>query len=118
MPHPNRICFCANPNSGKTLAIKNVLLRSVPVYERIVIYHADPTSEEYSDIDAEYVTEIPGVDFWDRTKKILFILEDINFRRLKADQKQLVDRYYGSCSTHHSISVWSTFQRAFSCPLK
>ena len=116
MPHPNRIIFCANPNSGKALAIKNVLLRSDPPYERIVVYHADPTSEEYGDIDAEYVTEIPEVDFWDRTKKNLFIIEDINFKRLKADQKQLVDRYYGSFSTHHSISVWSTFQRAFSCP--
>ena len=81
-----------------------------------MVFHADPTSEEYGDIDAEYVTEIPDVDFWDRTKKNLFILEDINFKRLKADQKQLVDRYYGSFSTHHSISVWSTFQRAFSFP--
>ncbi len=48
--------------------------------------------------------------------KILFILEDVNFRRLKRDQKDLIDRYYGCFSTHHSISVWSTFQRAFSCP--
>ena len=116
MPHPNRIAFIANPNSGKPLAIKNVLLRSFPPYERIIVFHADPTSEEYNDIDAEYIDYIPEVDYWDRTKKNLFILEDINFKRLKADQKMLVDRYYGSFSTHHSISVWSTFQRAFSCP--
>ena len=35
---------------------------------------------------------------------------------MKSTQKALVDCYYGCFSTHHSISVWSTFQRAFSCP--
>ena len=65
MPHPNRIAFIANPNSGKTLAIKNVLLRSFPPYERIIVFHADPTSEEYNDIDAEYIDYIQEVDYWD-----------------------------------------------------
>ena len=50
------------------------------------MFHADPTSEEYQDIDAEYIDKIPEVEFWDRTKKNLFIFEDINFKRLKADQ--------------------------------
>ncbi len=48
---------------------------------------ANMTSEEYNDLDAEYVDEIPEVDFFDRSMKNLFILEDINFRRLKRDQE-------------------------------
>ena len=93
-----------------------MLIHAEPPFERIVIYHSDPSSKEYNDIDAEYIDYIPEVDFWDEDVKNLFILEDINFKRLKRDQKDLVDRYYGCFSTHHNISVWSTFQRAFSCP--
>jgi len=116
LPHPSRAIFCAEPNNGKTLILKNCLIHARPIFDRIVIYHVDPSSEEYGDVDAEYVQDIPEVDFFDKSLKNLFILEDINFNRLKQDQKDLVDRYYGSFSTHHSISVWSTFQRAFSCP--
>ena len=117
MPHPSRIILCAEPNLGKSLIIKNLLLHASPHFERIVIFHSDPTSKEYTDIDAEYIyDEIPEVDFFDENVKNLFILEDINFKRLKRDQKDLIDRYYGCFSTHHSISVWATFQRAFSCP--
>ena len=116
MPHPSQIIFCAGTNQGKTLILKNCLMHANPIFDRIVIYHNDPTSEEYNDVDAEYVSEIPEVDFWNKNMKNLFILEDINFKRLKRDQKDLIDRYYGCLSTHHSISVWATFQRAFSCP--
>ena len=116
LPHPSRVIYCAASNLGKTLILKNCLIHATPNFNRIVIYHNDPSSEEYNDVDAEYVTEIPEVDFWDKNLKNLFILEDINFKRLKRDQKELIDRYYGCFSTHHSISVWSTFQRAFSCP--
>ena len=116
MPKPNRLILCAEPNLGKSNIIKNMLYHANPPYERIVIFHSDPTSKEYNDIEAEYVDEIPEVEFFDETVKNLFILEDINFKRLKRDQKDLIDRYYGCFSTHHNISVWATFQRAFSCP--
>ena len=116
MPKPSRIILCAEPNLGKSNIIKMMLIHAEPPFERIVIYHSDPSSKEYNDIDAEYIDYIPEVDFWDEDVKNLFILEDINFKRLKRDQKDLVDRYYGCFSTHHNISVWSTFQRAFSCP--
>ena len=117
MPKPSRIILCAEPNLGKSNIIKLMLVHAEPIFERIVIYHSDPTSKEYTDIDAEYICdEIPEIDFWDENVKNLFILEDINFKRLKRDQRDLIDRYYGCFSTHHNISVWATFQRAFSCP--
>ncbi len=46
------------------------------------------------------------------------MFEDINFKDMKRDQMALVDRYYGCWSTHHNISVWSTFQDPFSCPAR
>ena len=49
-------------------------------------------------------------------RKSLLVFEDINFKDMKRDQMALIDRYYGCWSTHHNISVWSTFQDPFSCP--
>ena len=37
---------------------------------------------------------------------------------MKRDQLALVDRYYGCWSTHHNISVWSTFQDPFGAPAR
>ena len=37
---------------------------------------------------------------------------------MKRDQLALPDRYYGCFSTHHNLSVWSTFQDPFSCPAR
>ena len=37
---------------------------------------------------------------------------------MKRNQLGLADRYYGCFSTHHNISVWSTFQDPFSCPAR
>ena len=116
LPKPHRTILCAEPNLGKSNIIKNILYNANPPYERIVIFHSDPTSKEYSDINAEYIDEIPEVDCFDENIKNLLILEDISFKRLQKSQKELVDRYYGCFSTHHNISIISTFQRAFSCP--
>ena len=67
-----------------------MLIHAEPPFERIVIYHSDPSSKEYNDIDAEYIDYIPEVDFWDEDIKHLFILEDINFQRLNEIKKILL----------------------------
>ena len=115
MPHPSRIILCAPPNSGKTLVVKNLLLHKQPIYDNIYIYHNDPSSKEYDEIEAIHLEEIPPIDEFDENEKNLFILEDISFKDLNKAQKALIDRYFGCWSTHH-ISVWATFQDPFSCP--
>ena len=55
MPKPSRIILCAEPNLGKSNIIKMMLIHADPPFERIVIYHSDPSSKEYNDIDAEYI---------------------------------------------------------------
>ena len=110
MAHPSRIIACGPCNTGKSLIFLNLAMHADPIFDRIVIFHNDGESEEYSDIDAEYVDEVPTIDFFDKNQKSLLIFEDINFKDMKRDQMALVDRYYGCWSTHHNISVWATFQ--------
>ena len=118
MAHPSRIIGCGPCNVGKSLIFLNLMVRADPVFDRIVIYHNDPESEEYEEVDAEYVDEVPTIDFFDKTQKNLLVFEDINFKAMKRDQLALVDRYYGCWSTHHNISVWSTFQDPFGAPAR
>ena len=63
MPKHSRIILCAEPNLGKPNIIKLMLVHTEPPFEGIVIYHSEPSSKEYSEIDAEYIDYIPEVDF-------------------------------------------------------
>ena len=116
MSHPSRIIACGPCNVGKSLILLNLMMRADPPFDRIVIYHNDPESEEYDQVDVDYVSEVPSIDYFDKNEKSLLVFEDINFKDMKRDQMALIDRYYGCWSTHHNISVWSTFQDPFSCP--
>ena len=116
MAHPSRIIACGPCNVGKSLILLNLMMRADPPFDRIVIYHNDPESEEYDQVDVDYVSEVPSIDYFDKNEKSLLVVEDINFKDMKRDQMALIDRYYGCWSTHHNISVWSTFQDPFSCP--
>lgn len=118
MAHPSRIIACGPCNVGKSLVFffLNLAMHADPLFDRIVIFHNDGESEEYEQIDAEFIDEVPTIDFFDKKEKTLLIFEDIPFKDMKRATLSLVDRYYGWWSTHHNISVWSTFQDPFSCP--
>ena len=118
MAHPSRIIACGPCNVGKSLILLNLMMRADPPFDRIIIYHNDPESEEYEQVDAEYVDEVPTIDMFNKNEKSLLVFEDINFKDMKRDQLALADRMYGCWSTHHNISVWSTFQDPFSCPAR
>ena len=47
------------PNSGKTLVIKNLLLRQYPPFEKISLIHCDgQNTQEYNDVDVEILEQI------------------------------------------------------------
>ena len=46
------------------------MMRADKPFDRTVIYHNDPESEEYEAIDAEYIDEIPTIDLFDIHKRI------------------------------------------------
>ena len=115
-PHPFRMILCGPPNTGKTNTIYNILLNKKPCFDRIIVYHNDPTSKEYQNIDCDYVEELPIIDDIDENIKNLIIIEDIDYKNIKKDQKSLLDRYFGCFSTHHNISIIITGQDSFSIP--
>ena len=67
--HPARLILCANPNTGKTMVILNLLLHKKPPFDKIYLIHNDPTTKEYDMIDCEILEEIPPIEEIDKTIK-------------------------------------------------
>jgi len=118
IPHPFRALCMGKPNSGKTLVIKNMLIRASPPFERVVVVHCDPEhTSEYDDIGAEMLGDIPPPEDWDGEHKTLCILDDLEYRRMPKDQARCLDRLVGYVSTHRNVSVIITGQDPFALPV-
>jgi len=115
-PHPFRLILSGPPNSGKTNVIYNILLHKKPPFERVIIFHNDPSTKEYQNIDAEYIEELMDIDEIDPEVRNIIIIEDVDYKNLNRNQRSLLDRYFGVFSTHHNISIMLTSQDAFSVP--
>ena len=115
---PFRMCLCGPPNVGKTNFVYNVLYNKTPGFDRIIIYHNDPSTEEYQNVQADYVEELPQIEEIDPEIRNLLIIEDIDCKNMKngRQQRSLLDRYFGSFSTHHNISIILTAQDPFQIP--
>ena len=94
-PHPFRMCLAGPCNVGKTNYICNVLLKKSPPIERIIIYHNDPNTKEYQNVEAEYVEELPPIDEINVNVRNIIIIEDIDHKNMKngKQQRSLLDRY-------------------------
>lgn len=112
--------LAGRPGAGKTLFIKNVILRSFPRFERVYVMHADPLATEYDDIDAEVITELPPNEYWlgykgendenedlgpEDRPRTLCILDDVCFSAMSKSQSARLDRLCGFISTHCNVSV-------------
>ncbi len=119
IPHPFRACLVGPPNSGKTLVTKNIILRAKPAFERIIVIHGLGETQEYDDIlcdteDEDIHHELPPMSFLENINcKALIILDDIDFKGLDKDQQHILNRLYGTLSTHKNISVISSTQDFF-----
>lgn len=118
--HPFRMLLSGGVNSGKTNLILNILIRQRIPFERIIIYHCDGNfTKEYEDIDAEYTDSIPpptSMEYFGSKQKTCFIMEDIDYKRLKKDQLSNLNRLLGFVSTHRNVSVLATSQTFFNVP--
>ena len=118
LPHPFRMIMAATPNCGKTSLIKNIILNQSPEFDRIIVWHIDVNSKEYTDCDVEMVSELPQLeDLCDTTMKTLLIIEDQDTKSMHRDIKSRLDRVYGYCSTHGGLSVILTAQEAYKVPI-
>ena len=117
IPHPWRGVFLGPPNCGKGCAVKNLLLRAKPQFEQVFVIHCDPDyTQEWDDIGAETLNQIPAPDEWEGQVKTLVILDDLDYRSMDKTQMRNLCRLYGFCSTHKQISVALLQQDAFSLP--
>lgn len=116
--HPFRLLAHGSPNSGKTTLFKNIILHQVPPFEEVIVCHEDPMTQEYSDIKADIITELPTVnDFQECDKKRLLIIDDIDIKALNKKDRSLLDRIFGYISTHKNLSVCLGIQDPFQVPM-
>ena len=117
IPHPFRALMMGPPNNGKSMVIKNIIVRAKPQFEEIFVIHADPNfTKEYDDLDVTMLDEIPPLEEWQGLVKTLVIIDDIDLTQLNKEQKKNLNRLFGNVSTHKNISVMLTSQDPFSVP--
>lgn len=116
-PHPFRAVFLGPPGCGKTTAVKNLVMRQDPPFERMYMVHADGMhSQEYNDLEAVHLSRIPQPEEWPGLSKTLCVLDDLELKTLKSKDKKALDRLFGYSSTHLNISVVLCSQDPFNVP--
>ena len=120
IPHPFRGVLLGPPNVGKSTCAKNILMRANPPFEACTVIHCDPeNTKEYDDLGEEGVTitgSIPPPEDWTSDIKTLVIIDDLELKTLKPEQKHNLDRLFGYVSTHKNISVLLCSQDPFNVP--
>ena len=114
--HPFRAVLCGPPHSGKSLCIKNLIIRQNPMFEKIMVLHCDENASEYDDVGAEILTEIPEPNEFDGAEKTLVVIDDAEVNKLSKQQYRCLDRLVGYVSTHKNVSVCIASQDSFSIP--
>jgi hypothetical protein len=116
-PHPFRGVLLGPPNCGKTTTVKNILLRQDPPFTRLYVIHCDGTyTQEYDDVDAKLLTDFPEPHEWPGKEKTLVVVDDIELKTLRRQQRMCLDRLFGYVSTHKNISVLLCSQDPFNVP--
>ena len=114
--HPDVLVATGRRNAGKSMYIKNSIIRADPPFERIQVMSCDPMAKEWAnDIDAEILLEIPAPDeYFDNEEKTLLVLDDICFVDLDKESKKKLDRLVGFISSHCNVSIAIANQDYFS----
>lgn len=114
IPHSWSGFFIGPPSSGKSTMIKNLILRAKPRFREVLVYHFDPdSSSEWDDVDAKYLTEFPDPKSFDRNKKRLLILEDLNLKQMGKEDRAKLNRLCGYTRSHCNLSVAITAQNPY-----
>jgi len=117
-PHPFRCILSANPGSGKTNLIKNIILESKPWFKMIYLCHYDPDTKEYQDLDYVFLDDLPNgkSKLFDPKVKTLVIIDDYDFNSLTKDQLDNLRSLFKYGSTHRGISIIIATQDFFNLP--
>jgi hypothetical protein len=117
-----RLIAVGPPNSGKSNCIKNIILRcEKDPFQKITVVHYGAegagASQEWDDMDADVVTEIPDPMSWDGEQKEMLVLEDLCYSNLSKEERAKLGRTFGYASSHNNLSVCLTAQDMFSIPV-
>jgi hypothetical protein len=114
--HPWVMVCTGRRNAGKSMYVKNTIIRANPPFERIQVMSCDPMAKEWAnDIEADILTEIPSPDeYFDNEEKTLLVLDDICFVDLDKESKKKLDRLVGFISSHCNVSIAICNQDYFS----
>ena len=117
-PHPFRCIVSANPGSGKTNLIKNVIVRAKPHFKVIYLCHFDPETKEYNDVDVFKLEELPDSrsELFTTKKKSLLIIDDYDFASLDRFQLSNLRSLFKYASTHRGLSIIVATQDFFNLP--
>ena len=115
-PHPFRMALMGAPNSGKSTLAANLILHQSPPFERVVVWHCDAETKEWSHTTDEVVTQCPNIDDFDPDIKNCCVIDDIALKALGKEEKMRCDRLLGAWSTHRNISIILTSQQANQLP--
>ena len=105
LAHPFRCILIGSPNCGKSTIVKNLVMHQQPEFDRVIVWHCDPETQEYQSLTSGVQTHCPHLEDFDREEKTLVIIDDVPVRALDKKEKYRLDRLFGNWSTHKNISV-------------
>ena len=114
------LCRCRAAASDKQPSSS---LAAIPKpFDTITVMHLDPkgtTEYEILGDAAKMIGEndLPDASTFDRSKRNLLIIDEINISDKKPAYKKTFDRLFNYCSTHCSLSIICQVQDAFTLPV-
>ena len=101
---PSKVCIAGRSGSGKSTAALNLIGRTNPPFERIVVVHGDTETHEYDLCEPELVDSLEGL-VWDPTIKNLCVIEEQNVMSWNRKQKGELERFLNYTCSHKSVSA-------------
>ena len=120
--HPFRALLVSMPGGGKRQTTLEIIGRHPRPFDTItVMHHCPKTTTEYEVLgdNVKMIGEddLPAVDTWDRAKRNLLVIDEINVSDKKPAYRKQFDRLFNYASTHHSLSIIIQVQDAFTVPV-
>ena len=120
--HPFRALLVSMPGGGKRQTTLEIIGRHPTPFDTITVMHHAPKSTTEYELLGDQVKligedDLPNPEFWDRSKRNLLILDEINISDKPAKYKKKFDRLFNYCSTHQSLSIICQVQDAFTLPV-
>ena len=109
---PSLILIVGKRGSSKTTCALNIIGKSRYAgkpFDRIVIWHGDPSgTKEYdilTDDGATIVGELPPMDSFDNTKRNVLVVDEVNFLAFNRAENAGFERFVNYGVSHKSLSM-------------